>query len=213
MLISKPSLPRQLTACSGSPLLPSQTLENCELSRPNWSGNKAKRLQFDAVRLIEPDLTGAILREGGWADVEVSGGQLAGLDLTGSSLRRLHLSRARVSGAVFAETQLKDVIFADAKLDLVNFRFASFSRVSFIRCQMIDVDLSGAKLDDVSFVGCDLTSADYSGAVLRRVDLRGSTLLSVKGIGGLKGATISSDQMIALLPEFTAALGVEVNND
>ena len=214
MPIIKPNLPRQLPSTESLLTLgPSRTLESCEIGHSAWAAQTANRLQLDAVRLVEPDLTAAILREGGWADVEVMGGQLAGLNLTGSSLRRVHLERARLSGAVFVETQLKDVAFEDAKLDLINFRFANLSRVSFVRCQLIEADFSGAKLAGVSFTGCDLTAADFSGALLRQVDLRSSTLGSLKGIGGLKGAIISSDQMIALLPEFTAALGVEVNNN
>jgi len=194
-------------------LEPALALEGVEIDQANWAGQKSKLAHIDSVRLIEPDLTGAILREGGWEDVEIIGGQLGGLNLTGSSLRRGLIQRARLSGIVLAETELKDITVEDTKLDLANFRFAKLSRVRFIRCQLIDADFGAAHLVGVDFTNCDLTSADFSGATIKQVDLRSSVVRQIKGIGGLKGATINYDQMITLVPELAAGLGIEVKND
>jgi uncharacterized protein YjbI with pentapeptide repeats len=69
-----------------------------------------------------------------------------------------------------------------------------------------------AQLSNVIFTNCDLTSADFSGAKITSADLRGNTLVSLKGVAGLKGATINTEQLISLMPEFAAALGIEVND-
>jgi uncharacterized protein YjbI with pentapeptide repeats len=212
--ITQPNLPEHMPKGAAlTDLEPAVTLEGVECDQVDWAGQKSKLAHIDSVRLIEPDLTGAILREGRWEDVEVSGGQLGGLNLTGSSLRRLLIQRARMSGVVLAETELKDIIIEDTKLDLANFRFSKLSRVRFVRCQLIDADFGAAQLVDVDFTNCDLTSADFSGATMKRVDLRSSVVQHIKGIGGLKGATINYDQMITLVPELAAGLGIEVKND
>jgi len=192
---------------------PALVLEGVEIDHVIWAGQKSRLVHFDSVRFIEPDLTGAALREGGWEDVEISGGQLGGLNLTGSSLRRLLIQRVRMSGVVLAETELKDIIIEDTKLDLANFRFAKLARVRFVRCQLIDADFGAAQLVDVDFINCDLTSADFSGVTMQRVDLRSSVVQQIKGIIGLKGATINYDQMITLVPELASGLGIEVKND
>jgi uncharacterized protein YjbI with pentapeptide repeats len=212
--ITQPNLPKQLPQAGAlSKLEPGLTLEGVECAEVAWAGQKSKLAHIDSVRLIDPDLTTAVLRQGGWEDVEISGGQLGGLNLTGSSLRRVLIQRARMSGVVLAETELKDITIEDTKLDLANFRFAKLSRIQFVRCQLIDADFGASQLVDVDFTNCDLTSADFSGATLKRVDLRSSTVQQIKGIGGLKGATINYDQMITLVPELAAGLGIEVKND
>ncbi len=212
--LSQPNLPKSIPQLVPiAKLGPAPTLEGVEIDRPNWPGQNAKLAHFDSIRLIEPDLTGAILREGGWEDVEINGGQLGGLNLTGSAMRRILIRRARMSGAILAETELKDIIIEDTKLDLANFRFAKLFRVQFVRCQLVDADFVAAQLIDVDFTNCDLTSVDFSGATMKHVDLRSSIVRQIKGIGGLKGATINYDQMITLVPELAAGLGIEVKND
>jgi uncharacterized protein YjbI with pentapeptide repeats len=209
MAATAPSLPRQLMQGRAPvEINDGLQLENLELSGIDWASQSAARAQLATLRLIDPDLTASILREGGWSDIEVVGGQLSGMNLTGSSWRRMSLTRARLSGIVCAETELKDVTFIDAKIDLANFRFASLRRVHFLRCYLAEADFATAKLVDVSFADCDLTNAGFSGANMTRVDFRGSALLAIKGIGGLKGAEISTQQAIGLLPEFAAELGI-----
>ena len=118
-----------------------------------------------------------------------------------------------MSGAIFAETQLRDVVVEDAKLDLANFRFAKLSNVKFSHCMLAEADFGTARLENVTFESCDLTAADFFGASLHKVDLRGAAVASLKGILGLKGAIVSYDQMIILLPELAAALGIDIKKD
>lgn len=77
----------------------------------------------------------------------------------------------------------------------------------------LPVEPAPAQLTDVIFTGCDLTAAEFSGTVNKHVDLRGSTLVSIHGIGGLASTTISTEQMIGLLPEFAAELGIVINDE
>jgi uncharacterized protein YjbI with pentapeptide repeats len=212
MIISSPKLPVRLQPCSAPDLVPAVTLEQAQYSRLNWSNGQSKRPSFDAVRFLDPDMTSASLREGGWADVEITGGLLAGLDLTGSTIRRTHISGVRASGIIVAETEGKDISISSSKLDLANFRFATWSRVEFKNCSFKDADFAASKLADVVFSNCELSGCDFSGATLTRVDLRTSLLGDLKGASGLKGATITSGQLMGLAPVLALHIGIIVRD-
>lgn len=205
-----PIIQDTLTQVSSPPLEQAASFESCELTQVQWSGQEAKRIQFDSVRLSAPDLTGARFRDGSWADVEVHDGQLAALDITGSALRRVIVRASRLDGLVLSETTAKDVVVTDCKLDLANLRFAKWTHVSFARCSLREADLAGAILKNIVFTDCDLTAADFSNAKLTNVDLRGSRLANLRGLTSLSGATISYDQLITLGPELAAALNIQV---
>lgn len=211
--MTDPKLPRELPVL-GSPLKlqTGMSLEMCEITSSVWASQTAKRLSIDSVRLRAPDLTAAQLRDGGWTDVALDGGELGGLNLTGSDVRRMLVRGTRASGLVMAETVIQDVRFEDTKLNLANFRLAKFFRVEFVRCQLTEADFGGANLRDVTFTDCDLTGADFSGTTMANVDVRSCVVLSLHGIGGLRGATLSSSQLITLLPELAEAAGFKVRD-
>ena len=62
-------------------------------------------------------------------------------------------------------------------------------------------------------VCCDLTEADFSNAQCSQLDLRRARLVGVKGVGYLKGAIISADQLLGLAPGMAHALGMELRID
>lgn len=192
---------------------PMVTFEPGEYLEVNWPGQAARRLILESLRFVDPDFTATQLRDGGWTDVEISGGMLAGLDVTRSSLRRVRFGRGRLSGLVVVEAELRDVTFVDAKLDLANFRHAKLKNVEFRNCELTGASFSGSHLTDVKFTNCDLTRAEFSGAKHQRTDLRSSTLAEILGLSGLAGATISTEQMVGLLPEFAAALEIKVEDN
>ncbi|MDB5178683.1 MAG: pentapeptide repeat-containing protein [Patescibacteria group bacterium] len=208
--IAKPKLPPDLPARNAPSLENGLKLENAEIIAAGWAGESARLATFDVLRLAQPDLTATKLRESGWSDVQISGGQLGGLDLTNGAWRRVTVSGARLSGVVLVEAELRDVTFADAKLDLANLRFAKLTRVQFLRCQLTEADFAGAQLTDVSFTGCDLTASSFAGATLEDVDLRTSTLRDLHDLAGLRGATIDTEQLIGLAPELAETLGLKV---
>ncbi|HUD10899.1 MAG TPA: pentapeptide repeat-containing protein [Candidatus Saccharimonadia bacterium] len=212
MKVDPPKLPQIIPDASPGVLVAAMTIEGVQVTRVNWGRQEGKRASFDAMRFVEPDMTSAKLREGGWADVAVDGGLLAGTDLTGSTLRRVTLGRARASGLIVAETEAKEIQITGCKLDLSNFRFSKWSHVLFSGCDLTDADFAGASFRDVSFQDCDLVGCDFSGAHLTRVDLRTSRLDNPKGVAGLKGAQITSGQLMQLSPVLAHAMGIEVND-
>ncbi len=206
-------LPPHLPTQQLSTLEPSLGIESCIINQPQWASQIARRVTFDTIHLVEPDLTAAQLRESGWSDVLIEGGELGGLNLSNSSWRRMEVKQARLSGIIMTETELKDVAFQDIKLDLANFRFAKLAHTTFVRCNLRDIDFAGAQLESIIFQDCDLSGADFSGAHLKHVDLRTSHIEALKGLDGLKGAILSYDQLMMLAPELAAHSGIIIKND
>src|ERR1017187_2121518 len=98
MKVESPKLPSELPKYDSPKIDSDKKLENAEVTGLDWATKEVKRLSFDTLSLINPDLTSAKLRSGGWADVRILGGTLAGANLTGSNLRRVEVTKARASG-------------------------------------------------------------------------------------------------------------------
>ena len=69
---------------------------------------------------------------------------------------------------------------------------------------------NNAQLKHVEFVDCDIEDVEFSGARLTDVDLTRSRLISIKGLAGLKGARITSEQLVALVPYVAQEIGLIV---
>lgn len=212
-MTTPPKLPTRLPLAQLSELTPALAIEAVKVERANWSGQIARRVTFDSASLVEADLTAAQLRESGWSDVAVTGGEFGGLDLLGAAWRRVRVDRGRLSGIILAEAELKDVRFEDAKLDVANFRFAKLAQCEFVRCNLRDADFAGAQLNEVKFIDCDITGGSFAGTRMKSVDLQSTHLENLNGIGGLSGATLSRTQIIELAPELAAALGIIEHHD
>ena len=126
---------------------------------------------------------------------------------------RLEVADSGLVGLDVAEGRLSDVVFSGCKLDYANFRFVKAERVTFRDCSMVDADFQDAELTEVAFAGCDLTRARFVRAKLAAVDLRTSTLESIERATDLKGAKISTGQLMALAPFLASGMGITVDDD
>ena len=80
-------------------------------------------------------------------------------------------------------------------------------------CVTPRIDFYGARLKNVRLVGCDLSESDFTRASLDEVRLHRSKLELIKGGASLKGAVISSDQVVPLAYELIRALGIRVEDE
>src|SRR5436190_1904805 len=71
-------------------------------------------------------------------------------------------------------------------------------------------DFGGARLTDVTFDGADLQRATFDQVRSERVDLRGARVAELRGVGGLAGAVVAPDQLVALAPALAIAVGLTV---
>ncbi|MGW6914653.1 pentapeptide repeat-containing protein [Kitasatospora sp. NPDC054939] len=169
------------------------TFLECALTGVSLSGVRLRRARFNDVWIRAGRWVACDPVDSDWQDTAVLGAVLAGLAAHGSALRR--------------------VVFRGCKLEAVNLRSAVLRDVVFEDCLLRDVDFGDARLTDVSFPGSALEEVRLRGARLSKVDLRGAASLGLPdGPEGLRGALISSPQLLELAPQFAQALGITVED-
>ena len=165
----------------------------CAFSKVAIAGGKLQRARLRDVWMRDVRLTGTNVSESEWLDVTVLGCALAGAQLFGTELRR--------------------VTFSGCKLDSVNFRGARLHEVRFDGCVLRDADFADAQLTRCAFGGSQLARTDFSRARMEGTDLRNAELGIVIDAQSLRGAIISTGQLVALAPVLAETLGLTVADD
>lgn len=159
-----------------------------------WSGVTLGRFVASNVRFENCDLAGFVLRDE-------------------SSIQRIEFVGCRLSGSVLAGTRIREALFRDCTFEEANLRMIDAENVALEGCALIGTDLYAAKLTNVRFSDCDLRGADFTKATTGEVDLRTSRLEDLRGLEGLRGATVESTQLIPLATSLAAALDLRVVDD
>jgi uncharacterized protein YjbI with pentapeptide repeats len=165
----------------------------CAFTQVTFDGGTARRARLSDVWLREARLVAVDLAESEWLDATLIDCVLAGAEAYGAELRR--------------------VVFRGGKLDSVNFREATLADVRFENCVLRGVDFSAAELSRVSFPGCRLSEVELTRVTLSKVDLRGAELGIVAGHESLRGAVISTAQLVDLAPALAQSIGITVRDD
>ena len=145
-----------------------------------------------------------------WVDVALEGVDAANAAFTESGLKRIAWRNSRLVGIGLSGCTLHDVAHLDCIATMANFRFAHLQRVEFVDCDLSGADFTNARLQEVSFLGCRLEGATFSHATSNRVLLHGGELEGIRGLGGLKGATIHADDITTIAQEMAAELGIQL---
>jgi uncharacterized protein YjbI with pentapeptide repeats len=165
---------------------------------------------LESISTRDARLPGARLGRLGLLDCAFERCDLAGLDITHSSLVRVEIAGSRLTGLAGSQALLRDVVLRDCRMDVAELRDARLERVTFERCDLRELDLQGTRLHEVRFHGCDLSEAILLGADCTRCELRDCTYRDLRGIEGLRGASIAWPDAMELAPAFAAALGVRM---
>ncbi|MGW4383840.1 pentapeptide repeat-containing protein [Kitasatospora sp. NPDC004531] len=174
--------------------------------------------QLGGASFLECAFTGiraedAKLRRAGFNEVWLHGGRLVGVDLAESDWQDTEIDSTVLAGISAYSSAIRRTVFRQCKLEAVNLRGAVLRDVVFEDCLLRDVDLADAKLTDVTFPGSTLDEVRLRGATLKRVDLRPAASLGLPdGHLGLRGAIISTTQLLDLAPQFAHALGIAVRD-
>ncbi len=163
----------------------------CAFTGVSFQGGQLRGSRFGDVWLQDVRLTGVDLAETNWLDATVVGGVAAGVSAFGAQLRR--------------------VAFHGCKLDSVNFRGALLAQVSFDECLLRHVDFAGATLTKTVFTKSRLVETDFTGVTLDQVDLRGAELGIIIGPDSLRGAIITTAQLMDIAPLIAENLGIAVD--
>jgi uncharacterized protein YjbI with pentapeptide repeats len=165
----------------------------CAFTGVSFQGGGLQRARFSDVWMRDGRLVTTSLAQTQWLDVVIDRSLAAGVEAFGAEMRR--------------------VTFRGCKLDSVNFREAVFTEVTFDNCELRDVDFMGASLIRTAFPDSRLTRTDLSRVRMEKTDLRGAELGIIIGPDSLRGATISTGQLILLAPLLAETMGIVVSDD
>jgi uncharacterized protein YjbI with pentapeptide repeats len=98
----------------------------------------------------------------------------------------------------------------ESKLGFLDLAGAHLEDVIFEGCEIGGLDVRSARLHAVAFIDCTIDELNVAGAALAKVDLSGARMRSLVGVESLRGAIVSSEQLVDLAPILAAQLGLEV---
>ncbi len=173
-----------------------------EATELNTTGSVLSQVFLSGVKLAKTNCT----------DTRFSRLEAAGLRTYKAQLQRVVFENCRMTGADFAEANFEDCVFRNVKLDEAGFRFSRFKRVQFEDCILTNAEFNGAYLNQVKFNGCTFENTSFSAVNCVNVDISDEDITAVRGIVGLKGATISSVQLQQIAPLLAAELGFNVTD-
>lgn len=168
------------------------TIDGCRFSRlelGSWTLRGARIVEsvFDGVDVPVVSAARATLR-----DVEIRDSRFGSIEAYDGAWRGIRLTRCRLGFVNLRAAELLDVAFEDCTIDEIDLLDATARRVAFDRCRIRALNVGDATLTDV--------------------DLRGADLHEVVGMAGLRGATISPEQLQAMAPALAELAGVRVED-
>ncbi len=214
MKILRPDTPKELSAVTdlASLLRSDETLFGLNIDSADVSGIKLKSAAISESRLAKCNFSQAKIEKLHIRDCVFSNCDLTACLFADSSWHVAEIVGARCSGVQLHSSLMKNILFKNSKLDFANFRFTQLESVIFENCVINELDLYNATLKNVAFIDCDIENVQFSEAKLKGVDLSGSRIVSIKGLAGLKGASISSEQLILLAPCLARNIGIIIND-
>lgn len=195
------------------PLGPDGEYERILLDGAAVEGLSAGGSEFTESALTNTVFTGGSVQQSRFDDVWLRGVRWIGVDACETRWTDAEFVDSAWSGVVAVDARLRRVRFEGCKFESVNFRAAKLQNVSFVDCVLRDTDFATAGLRQVTFPGSRLEGVALHGAALKEVDLREAVALDLIGdIAALKGATITTGQLMDLAPPFARAAGIIVDD-
>ena len=173
------------------------------------------------------DLRGASLVECVWEDASLTEGDLSGLTVAESRLSRLNiphlqaprsgwrdvlLEDSRIGVAELYEAVFSGVKISSGKLDLINLRGAELRDVLIEGCTLGELDLTQGSAQRVALRGTRVETLVLTGLRVQHLDLTGAEIGRIVGVEGLRGAVVSSQQLMELAPALADHLGLEISD-
>ena len=132
------------------------------------------------------------------------------LSAVGSGWWNVEVEQSRFGSAELYDSVLRNVHFVRCKLGYLNLRGATLTDVAFTDCVIEDLDLMRATATSMAFSGTRISRLELAGSKLEDVDLRGARLAGIGTLEGLRGATITLDQLLDIAPAMAESLGIKV---
>lgn len=174
-----------------SAVLTAATLDECRLS-----ATALPHLDLRSARLINS-------RVDAFAAAEVSAAH--------SHWRATRLRQCRIGSLDLADAQLGNVSGDRLMLGYVNLSGATLADVEFVECDFGTIDALRLRARRVRFTRCTADELDLGAAALEDVDLRGLDVARMSGLDGVRGATVTPEQLTAIAPELARAAGLRIH--
>ena len=181
-----------------------------EIAGASCAGRRIDGLECIEVVLLDPDMSGAELRDCAFRDTAFENPNLAPATIRGGSLTRVVVEGGRLTGLQVTEADVRDVVWRGCGADMATFRHARLLHVTFQDCSLREADFTGMRGEAVRFTDCDLRGASFRDAELAACELRRCRLDDIEGVEGLRGASLELDQLIDLAPALARSMGIGV---
>ena len=202
-------LPR-LTAFEGDLLEERRDYEAIDFVDRDFAGQDASDARFLACRLQRCRLDGLSLRRVRMIESLLADVHGATVEMSDSTWRDSRLSGGRLGAATLTGATWTGVRVRGSKLGFLDLAGAHLEDVIFEGCEIGGLDVRSARLHAVAFIDCTIDELNVAGAALAKVDLSGARMRSLVGVESLRGAIVSSEQLVDLAPILAAQLGLEV---
>lgn len=203
-------LPADLRVFPGHELEPRGDYDGVAFASLDFAGQKADDAAFLGCRLERCGLDGVSMRRAHIAESRIDELAAASLDAADSVWRDTLVTVRRVGALLATGASLTSVRVRGGRLDLVDLSGAKLATVAFEGCTIGELDLGTVEARDLALEACEVELLDLTGAHLVRADLTGAVIGSVRGIAGLRGATITSGQLVGLAPLMADQLGIKI---
>lgn len=175
-------------------------------------GTVADNFEIEQCRLSRVDFSNGHWERGQWRNCEVRDSNFANVQAEQCLIQRSTFHTVRGTGLQWADGTIKDVTFDGCRLDLSGFRFTTMSHIIFSGCRLSGVDLTNAKMSNILFDHCDLTGAKLDHASMAGCQLTECSLDGISGIEALRGARVTSSDLMSLTYSLAAACGIIIDH-
>ena len=203
-------LPVTMTPFPGVALAPHGDYDAVHFAGLDLAGQSADDAAFLGCRLGRCGLDGVSMRRARIAECLLDELRATSVDAADSIWRDTLVTVRRVGALLAIGASWSSVRVRGGRIDLLDLSGAKLRGVALEGCAVGELDLGTAEARDISFEGCEIELLDVTGARLVAADFTGATIGGVRGVDGLRGATITPAQLVDLAPQMAAHLGLKV---
>jgi uncharacterized protein YjbI with pentapeptide repeats len=202
----------QLGVFTGSGLEPRGDYDALHFAGLDFAGQVADDAAFLGCRLERCGLDGVSMRRARISETLLEELHATSLDAADSVWRDTLVTVQRVGALLATGAAWSSVRLRGGRLDLVDLSGAKLHGVTLEGCIIGELDLGGVEARNLTLDGCEIEVLDATGARLVGADLTGAAVGAIRGVAGLRGATITSAQLVDLAPQLAAHVGLKVRD-
>ena len=216
---SKPEPPREIALPSpladfpGVVLEPHGDYDAVHFAGLDLAGQRFDDAAFLGCRLERCGLDGVSMRRARISECLLDELHATSIDTADSVWRDSLVTVRRVGALLAIGASWSSVRVRGGRLDLVDLSGAKLAGVAFDGCAIGELDLGTVEARDLTLSGCQIELLDVTGARLVRADFTGATIGAVRGVAGLRGATVTPAQLVDLASLLAAHVGLKVRGE